>query len=120
MKKNKSINVLGKKLNICCNNPKTGFFRTRLYIRKASKLCSIICFANHYRSLIDEWSLRFHIKSAQKKGLQSAIYPVDDIEIGQVCSRLPLNIVFTHRLDILLSVFHYKDVSKYFENKKTH
>ena len=30
MKKNKSINVLGKKLNICCNNPKTGFFRNGL------------------------------------------------------------------------------------------
>ena len=30
MKKNLSINVFGKKLNICCNNPKTGFFRNGL------------------------------------------------------------------------------------------
>ena len=27
MKKKESINVFGKKLDICCNNPKTGFFR---------------------------------------------------------------------------------------------
>ena len=27
MKKNESLNVFGKKLNICCNDPKTGFFR---------------------------------------------------------------------------------------------
>ena len=26
-RKNKSINVFCKKLNICCDNPKTGFFR---------------------------------------------------------------------------------------------
>ena len=26
----KSINVFGKKLEICCNSPKTGFFRTGL------------------------------------------------------------------------------------------
>ena len=30
LEKNKSINVFGKKLNICCNNPKTGFFRNGL------------------------------------------------------------------------------------------
>ena len=30
MKKNLSINVFGKKLNSCCNNPKTGFFRNGL------------------------------------------------------------------------------------------
>ena len=30
LKKNLSINVFGKKLNSCCNNPKTGFFRNGL------------------------------------------------------------------------------------------
>ena len=27
MQKKQSINVFGKKLDVCCNNPKTGFFR---------------------------------------------------------------------------------------------
>ena len=27
MEKKESINVFGKKLDVCCNNPKTGFFR---------------------------------------------------------------------------------------------
>ena len=27
MKKKESINVFGEKLDVCCNNPKTGFFR---------------------------------------------------------------------------------------------
>ena len=27
IKKNESINVYGKKLKLCCNDPKTGFFR---------------------------------------------------------------------------------------------
>ena len=30
MEKNQSVNVFGEKLNICCNNPKTGFFRNGL------------------------------------------------------------------------------------------
>jgi len=30
LKKNLSINVFGKNLNSCCNNPKTGFFRNGL------------------------------------------------------------------------------------------
>ena len=30
LEKDKSINVFGKKLNVCCNSPKTGFFRNGL------------------------------------------------------------------------------------------
>ena len=30
MEKNESVNVFGKKLTICCNSPKTGFFRNGL------------------------------------------------------------------------------------------
>ena len=30
MKKKESINVFGNKLHLCCNNPKTGFFRNGL------------------------------------------------------------------------------------------
>tara|TARA_B110000263_G_scaffold129045_1_gene112178 strand:- start:3907 stop:4278 length:372 start_codon:yes stop_codon:yes gene_type:complete len=30
LEKNQSVNVFGEKLNICCNNPKTGFFRNGL------------------------------------------------------------------------------------------
>ena len=30
MERNESVNVFGEKLTICCNNPKTGFFRNGL------------------------------------------------------------------------------------------